>query len=142
MFPSSINALRMPLTNLFQLKSSKPCRLKQLMMLRFLMSTPVSMMAIVEKEIFVATIRSKSYGGYTETWESAFEPIPPRERTCIPPLLSARQPLAVPGSFSSSKALTSVPMDHLLAFLKLVRAYGCRSRSGWVVAVVPCCDTS
>ena len=106
------------------------------------MSTPVLVVAIVEKEIFVATIRSKSYGGYTETWKSTFEPIPPREWTCIPPLLSERQPLAVREWFSSGKILTSVPMDHLLAFLTLVRACGCRSLSGWVAVVVPCCTTS
>ena len=66
-------------------------------MVPFLMSTLVLVMAIIEKEIFVATVRSKSYRGYTKTWKSTFEPIPPREWTCIPPLLSAKWPLAVRG---------------------------------------------
>lgn len=59
-------------------------------MLPFLMSTPVLVGAIIEKEIFVATVRSKSYRGYTKARKGTFEPIPPRERTCIPPLLSAK----------------------------------------------------
>ena len=60
------------------------------MMLPLLMSTPVLVVAIIEEEIFVATVRSKSYRGDTKAWKGTFEPIPPRKWTCIPPLLSAQ----------------------------------------------------
>ena len=60
------------------------------MMLPFLVSTPVLVVAIIEKEILVATVRSKSYRGYTKARKGTFEPIPPREWARIPPLLSVK----------------------------------------------------
>ena len=59
------------------------------MMLPFLVFTLVPVMAIIKKQVFVATVRSESYRSYTKAWKSTSEPIPPREGTCIPPLLSA-----------------------------------------------------
>ena len=48
-------------------------------MLPFLVFTLMPVMAIIKEQVFVATVRSKSYRSYTKAWKSAFESIPPRE---------------------------------------------------------------